>query len=299
MKKEYVLAALSIFFWSTVATVSKLLLGEINNFQLLWANSFFAAAALAVYNIVTGRIKELKGYKLKDYIKIVLISFPGLFLYYAFYYGGTAMMPASQAFIVNYMWPMMSVIFACIILGERLTFRKAIAILISFSGVIIVTGADLKSLDVKIIAGAVLCILGAVSYGLFTALNQKESYTKSLSNMIGFASTFVLTGVINAVRGDLFIPSAVQLAGFAWNGIFAMAIATTAWILALKSGKTAKISNLAYITPFISLVWTSLILKEQISWYSVIGLLFIVGGILIQLNDKKVMEETSYERKKL
>ncbi len=284
MKKEYILAGISIFCWSTIATTAKLLLGDINNFQLVWANVFFAVIALLVYNIFTGKIKELKAYKLKDYIKIILVGFPGLFLYYVFYYAGTALMPASQAFIVNYLWPVMSVLFACILLGEKLTLRKGIALLVSFLGVVIVTGADIKG---NILGGTVCCILGAVSYGLFTILNQKVHYEKSVSNMISYAVSFLLTTVINAAMGNLFIPSGVQLAGFAWNGIFAMALANTGWILALESGKTAKISNLAYITPFISLIWTSLILKEQISWYSVIGLLFIVGGILIQLKDKK------------
>ena len=79
----------------------------------------------------------------------------------------------------------------------------------------------------------------------------------------------------------------VEILGFAWNGIFTMALAGTAWMLALESGKTAKISNLAYITPFLSLVWTRLILKEPISLLSLGGLGLIVLGILIQLKDRK------------
>ena len=57
--------------------------------------------------------------------------------------------------------------------------------------------------------------------------------------------------------------------------------------MALESGNTAKISNLAYITPFLSFIWTGLILKEPIHWNSIVGLLLIVCGILIQLKKKK------------
>ena len=53
--------------------------------------------------------------------------------------------------------------------------------------------------------------------------------------------------------------------------------------MAIESGDTAKISNLAYITPVLSMVWTSLILKETITIQSVIGLAVILLGILIQL----------------
>ena len=66
-----------------------------------------------------------------------------------------------------------------------------------------------------------------------------------------------------------------------------MAIGNTAWALALEKGNTAKVSNLAYITPCLSLICTALILKEQISILSVAGLCVIVLGILIQLKEKK------------
>jgi len=75
--------------------------------------------------------------------------------------------------------------------------------------------------------------------------------------------------------------------GLGWNGIFVLAVATTTWAMALDRGKTTVISNLAYITPFLSLVWTALFLHEQISLWSVAGLVIIILGILIQLKDKK------------
>ena len=65
------------------------------------------------------------------------------------------------------------------------------------------------------------------------------------------------------------------------------AIGFTSWVMALEKGDTAKISNLAYITPFLSLIWIALILKEKISIFSIIGLIVIVLGIIIQLKDKR------------
>ena len=287
MKKAYFLAGTAILFWSTVATVAKLLMKDMNNFQLLWMTSIFAAVFLLLVNVFTGNIKRLREYKPKDFLISALIGLPGTFFYYVFYYGGCSMMPASQSFIINYLWPIMSVVFACIILHEKMTVKKAVAIVMSFAGVIIVTGSGLMSFNKNMLLGALLCICGAVSYGLFTALNQKFYYEKRISMMINYFVTFILTTVINSATGNLFLPTPAQVGGFAWNGIFTVAIANTAWAVALESGKTAKISNLAYITPFLSLVWTSLILKEELSPWSVIGLTVIVGGILIQLTDKK------------
>lgn len=287
MKQAYTLAGISIFLWSTVATIAKLLLGSLNSFQVMWASMPFAALFLLMVNIFTGNIHHLKKYRLKDYLISIMCGLPGTFLYYVFYYSATAIMPASQAFIINYLWPVMSVVFACVLLKEKLTVRKSIAILMSFIGVVIVTGSDLKNLDVTTIIGAVLCILGAVSYGLFTALTQKFRYDKTVTLMLSYTVTFVLTSIVNGVRGDLFIPNIVQLLGFAWNGMFAMAVGSTCWVVALASGRTAKISNLAYITPFLSIAWTAIFLKEPVTLSAFTGLSVIVLGILIQLKDKK------------
>lgn len=295
MKKNYIpyiYAGVTIFMWSTIAVVSKLLLGLFNNFQVLWVSSFFGSVMLLVLNTAAGIIKQLKHFKLKDYLTVLMAGLPGTFLYYVFYYAGTAILPsASQAFIINYLWPIMSVVFACVINKEKMTLRKAIAISVSFLGIAIVTSKDLfqpSGGDISVILiGALMCVLGAVSYGLFTALTNRFNYEKSLIIMVSFIATFLITTVINAVNGDLFIPQGIEILGFVWNGIFVMGLASTGWALALQLGDTVKISNLAYITPFLSLVWVSLVLKEELSILSVIGLIVIVGGIFIQLKEKK------------
>ncbi len=291
MKKYYIYAAVSILGWSTVATVVKLLLGSLDSFQVLQVSALFAALFLLVVNIATGNIKKLKKYKARDYVTSVLIGLPGAFLYYVFYYTGTSFMPASQAFIVNYLWPIMSVVFACIILKEKMTAVKIIALLCSFAGVVVVVAKDLIGFEWTTLIGAGFCALGAVSYGFFTALNQKSSYDKRNSLMIAFFSTFVLTSIINLATGNLPSLTGGQILGIAWNGIVTIGIANTSWQLALESKDTAKISNLAYITPVLSLVWTWLILKEQISVFSLVGLAIIMLGILIQIKFGKKSEK--------
>lgn len=285
MKKIYLLAGISIFFWSTIAVTTKLLLQGYNSFQVLCISALFAFLFLLASNIATGKIKKLRQYCIKDYFISVLIGLPGTFFYYVFYYRGTDMMPASQAFIINYLWPIMSVIFACILLKEKMTVRKFLAIVISFLGLCIVTQGNSANVEEGILSGSIFCVLGAVSYGLFTALNQKICYDKWLSMMINYFVTFILSCVINIINNNLFIPTIAETAGFAWNGVFTMAIAGTAWLIALESGNTAKISNFAYLTPFISLIWTSLILNEEISINFFIGLVVIVSGLFVQSKD--------------
>ena len=98
MKKSYIFAAISIFFWSTAGVLSKLLLKNYNSFQVLWLSALFGGIFLLGVNIFTCNIQKLKQYKFKDYAISALIGFPGTFLYYVFYYSGNAIMPEIKLF---------------------------------------------------------------------------------------------------------------------------------------------------------------------------------------------------------
>lgn len=287
MKKSYLYAATSILLWSTTAAISKLLLNKMDSFQVLMYSSLFAFLTLLIILIATKKIKLIINYRLSDYLKTLLIGLPGTFFYYVFYYLGTERMEASQAFIVNYLWPIMSVVFAVIILHEPMTARKGLAIAISFLGILTVTGKEILNFNKETLLGAALCALGAVAYGLYTALNKKWQYDDLLTVMISSLASFVITLIINLFGGEIVIPNALETLGFIWNGSFIIGIATVTWGLATRAGNTAKVSNLAYLTPFLSLIFTYFILDEQIKPLSIIGLLIIILGIFIQLKDKK------------
>ena len=285
MKKQYFYASISILLWSTTATVTKLLLVNLNSMQILLISSFFAFIFLLIVNAIKGNLKEIKKIKLKDCLHIFCIGLLGTFLYNLFLYLGINNMHASQAFIINYLWPIMTVIFACILLKEKMTSRKMIAIVLSFIGVIIVTSNGNLSIESSSLIGALFCILAAISYGLFSVLNKLKNYNKYLSIMLYYFSSFLVSLIYTLISKEWYIPRTNQLFGLLWIGLFTDAIAFTSWVLALEKGDTAKISNLAYVTPFLSLIWTGIILKEQIRIYSVIGLLIIILGIFTQLKE--------------
>lgn len=288
MKKEYLYAGVSIFFWSTTATVTKLLLGSLNSMQIMMVSSLFATLFLLIVNIANGNIKKLKSLSTTDLLWIFGLGMLGIFVYHLCLYIGIDMMDASQAFIINYLWPIMTVVFACIILKERLTWRKGIAIFLSFVGVVVVTAnGNLLTIGHKILVGCVYCVIAAVAYGLFSVLDKKKHYDKSLAMMLYYFFTFAVALVYIALTGDWFSMSLAETGGMLWSGIFTTATAYTFWAMALDKGDTAKISNLAYITPFLSLVWTTLVLKEDFNPWSFAGLIIIVAGIFVQMKDKK------------
>ena len=287
MKKSYFYAAGAIGMWSTMPTISKLLLGEMDGYKVLYISTLFAAIAMFVINLCSKKWQIMKSYRFIDYLKMAAIGLPGVFLYYAFYYAGAARMYASQAFIVNYLWPIMSIVFACMILKEKMTVRKVIALVLSFLGVFTVAGKDLIYFNADTVLGMVFCFGAAVCYGLYTAVNKKSNYDKQVSMTVAMVAACLPSMVIVLLRGGNLWIAPSQIPGMVWNGVVTMALANLFWALALSKGNTAKISNLAYITPFLSMVWTFFILKEEIKPVFLLGLSMIVVGIFIQLKDGK------------
>lgn len=269
--------------WGTMAAVTKLLLSDIPSMQTLFVSSFFAFVFLLIVNFKNGLIKKLKMYSAKDYFIMAALGFLGLFMYSALYYYGLANLTSQEACILNYLWPMMLVICSCIILKEKFTFIKGIAMICSFIGIVILSTGNPNIKNGNAVAGIISCIVAAVCYGLFSVLNKKVDYNQNISMMIIWLAVTVFSAPIGLLTEEWKPIEGTQWFGMIWLGVVIDAVAYLLWALALKGVEnTAKIANLAYLTPFLSLIISTFILKEQISIRAVIALLFIVGGILLQ-----------------
>ena len=287
MKKSYFYALVSVFFWSTTTTVSKLLLHSISTMQVLAVSSVFATLFLLMVNVFKGNFKQLKSYQPRDYLVLAGVGFLGMFLYRMLLFFGVARMLASQAMIVNYLWPIMAVLASCVILREKLTVRKAIAVVMSFLGVVIVTtGGSAAGLSGSDLTGTVLVAVAAVFYGMFVAINKRLQYDSFVSMMFYNAVAAICAILGTLFSGETLLLTLSQNLGLVWVGVCNTAIGFVAWDLAMKTGDTAKVANLAYITPFLSLVVAYFLLGDPITIWSVGGLTVIVAGILLQLKDK-------------
>lgn len=288
MKKQYLYAFGAIGFWSTTATVSKLLLHSYTTMQVLALSSAIAAVFLLIVNGIKGNLKKLNSYRFRDFLITSGVGLLGTFGYEMMLYMGIDRMFASQALIINYLWPMMAVVASCILLKEKMTIRKVIAVAMSFAGVIIVTSnGSLRSFAGSSLEGALCCILAAVFYGTFVAFNKRLSYDPQVSMMIYYAQSAVIALICVLVSRQMPVVNGMQLLGFVWIGVFCNAIAYVSWALAMKHGETAKVANLAYITPFLAMVVAHFVLGDPITIWSVGGLLVIVAGIFLQLKDAK------------
>lgn len=284
---SYIYVALAVLLWGTSAAVGKLLLNTLDNLQVLLFVSLISSLTLFMIVVFQKKFHYIKKYQLRDYWRFAYMGFVGVFLYNAFFFAGLMLAPAQEALIVNYTWPLWVVIFAVIVLKEHFDFKKLVAILLGFIGVyIVVTKGDVFAFSVESVVGNIFALAGAVSYGIFSVQGKKHNYERFTSMMFYYIFTLVFITITVLFLSEIPIISVYELAGLAWLGMFTSGLGFVFWFLALKHGDTAKMSNIIFLTPFLSLVYIYFLVGEQILFSSVIGLIMIVAGIIIQTNKK-------------
>ena len=177
----------------------------------------------------------------------------------------------------------MLVVFSIIILKEKLTASKVIAMLCSFIGIIILSSGGNTSVGGNRIGGIICCLLAAAAYGLFSVLNKKADLDQNITMTVIWLVVTICAGVLGIMTEKWVMIRGTQWLGILWLGIVIDAVAYLFWALALKgTDNTASIANLAYLTPFLSVIVSAVFLHEKIQVKAIVALIFIVGGILIQ-----------------
>ncbi len=108
---------------------------------------------------------------------------------------------------------------------------------------------------------------------------MKKYYIYAAVSILGWST---VATVVKLLLGSLDRFQVLQVSAL-FAALFLLAVNLATGNIKKLKAYTAKISNLAYITPALSLVWTWLILKEQIRVFSLVGLAVIMVGILIQI----------------
>ena len=229
------------------------------------------------------KTKALNTYGLKDYLKIGLLGFLGTYLYYVLLYAALAVTSASEGFILAYTWPMLVIILAFPILKERLTVKKIVSIFISFLGiVVIVTHGKIFAISFTSLKGDILALTAAGVFALFSVLGKKYQYDQVVSVFIYFITALVFITPTLLLFSSLRMPSFHVWLWLLLNGFLVNGISYIFWFKALEYGDTHVLSNALYLTPFLSLVYIAFFLGEKILFSSIVGLVIIVLGIILQ-----------------
>lgn len=295
MKKQsnaIALALLAVLFWSTAASAFKISLRYTDPSFLMLISVLVAVIVLLALNLRSGTIKETFSLSFRAYLHSALMGFLNPFLYYAVLFVAYDRLLAQEAVVLNYLWPVILVLLSIIILKQKIAYYQLAGILISFAGTIIIaTQGKLAGFHFTDPIGVALAAGSAFVWALYWILNMKDkrnSLPKLLLNFI-FGLLFIL---IYFIVGSGEVPTSLQAYyGGIYIGFFEMGLTFFIWLTALKlSSDTAKVSNLIFISPFLSLIWVHFSVGETILSSTFAGLIFILAGVGLQRIRRKAAE---------
>ena len=277
-----------VLLWATVASAFKLSLRYVEAPHMLLYATVVSTAVLLVVAVWQGKLGQALACSRRQYARSAAVGFLSPFLYYLVLFEAYDRLPAQEAQPLNYTWPVVVVILSAPLLKQPIGRVSLAAIGVSFVGVLVIgTRGDLLSFRFSDPIGTALAVGSAFIWAAFWLTNvrdDRDAVVKLLLNFV-FGLIFVSIAVL-ALAGPP--PLDVRgIAGSAYAGVFEMGVTFVLWMRALSlSRTTAQVSNLVYLSPFLSLVLINVFVGETILPSTVIGLLFIVGGIVIRRFDR-------------
>ncbi len=278
----YGLAA--VLLWSTVATAFKLSLRHLRPLPLLLFSSTVSTLALLALLAVRRQLGQLARFSGRDWLRSAVYGLINPFAYYAVLFAAYDRLPAQEAQPLNYTWAITLALLSVPLLGQRLRLRTLAALLVSYGGVVVIaTRGDLTGLRFADPLGVGLALGSTLLWALYWILNTRDTREPVAALAGNFLCGTVYILGATALSGGLALPPAAGLAGALWVGCFEMGLTFVLWGAALKlTDSAARVSNLIFLSPFLSLVLIHVVLGEAIRPSTGVGLVLIVGGLLIQ-----------------
>jgi drug/metabolite transporter (DMT)-like permease len=285
---------LAVIFWGTAASAFKIALSYVQPFILLFYSTFFSTIALFVILTLQGKLATLKKISARSWLTAALLGFINPFCYYLVLFKAYDLLPGQIAMSLNYGWPFALTLLSVPLLKQSLSRAQLLAIAISFIGAIIIaTKGQFISLGEASPLGVGLALGSTLLWAVFWLLNARDNLAPVFKLFLGFCFGLVYTVVFSPLFGGIELPPPVALIPLVYIGLFEMGITFVLWLTALQlSSSAARLGNLIYISPFLSLIFLHFIIGEEIHITTFIGLLMIVGSIIYQeLHKKKPIPE--------
>jgi len=268
------LAAASI--WGGMYVVSKVVLEVIPPFALLTTRLVLGIAALGAVIALRPKEKMTR----QQFWQIFLVGFVGYGISLAFQFVGTKLSTASNGSLVTSATPAFVLLFAPFLLGEKITTRRLVALVISTLGVVAVIDPRNAELSPALFWGNLSLLAAALTWALYSVLVRKVSQTGDLLTssaimLAGGIPTSLIFGALEIQTQGMGEITLGVVGGILFLGIISTAIAMFLWNYAFAELPAAVASLTFFAQPVVGTILGAFFLGE------VITPLFLFGGFLI------------------
>ncbi|ANY68079.1 hypothetical protein BBD42_17545 [Paenibacillus sp. BIHB 4019] len=279
--------ALAASIWGGMYVVVKHVVDFVPPLELVWIRYVIAFFALLIIGVAT---KQSWRIEKRDLLLIFLIGLIGNTISIITQEAGTMLSTAQMGAIITSTTPAFMVLFARILLKEKITFKKASSIILASIGVGIIVGKS--EMDSSIQLGGVSLLIAALTWALMSVL---------IKRVPGQYSQMVITCYTTLVAIVLITPFTISrlpeldyqamMHPTVWGGLLYLGVISTAcafllWNRGLQMLNASSGGLFFFFQPIVGTFLGWLLLGEQIGLSFWIGTIFIFIGVLFVIRDE-------------
>ncbi|HDR8029734.1 MULTISPECIES: DMT family transporter [Bacillus cereus group] len=283
--------SLAASIWGGMYVVSKYVLDFIPPLTLVWLRFIIAFVVLyGILKIAEKKQKKKVTIRKKDWLLFAWIGFIGYFISITCQFIGTKLSDAHTGSLVTSATPAFMVIFAALILKEKLTARRLLSTIIATIGVIIVIGWDIKIGYYFI--GTIILVGAAITWALLSIYVKTASARFSSLVITTYAIFFSLFFITPFMIWELQTSSIGTVNTYVILGVLYLGIVSTAgafflWNKGLELMDASIGSLFFFFQPIVGSLLGWLLLNETLNSNFFIGGILIICSVLITTFEKK------------
>lgn len=284
LNKAVFLALLCVVSWSFIPVISKVATADITPLQLLFLSNALSALMIGCVLIMWRKQISSITLQLKSNLwATALPAFLGCFFYYLCLYYGYSKANGIAVLVVQYLWPVLIVLLAPLVLHEKLTNKVIVAASMGFIGTVIVaTKGDFSTFDRQSLPILGIVFTGALAFALFSLLSKKiQCYTLVATFLFFIWATLFSLLALLATTGVQLPTSNIAWLGLIVNGTVVNGLSYFWWLRALQLEQASRIAPLVFLTPILAGLWLVLLLGEAFFISYIVGLcMCVAAGVL-------------------
>jgi drug/metabolite transporter (DMT)-like permease len=271
----------AILMWSLLSVMT-VATGTIPAFQLA-AMTFAIGAATCAFRWI-GRTDAVKALRQPPVAWIVGVG--GLFGYHALYFLALRFAPPAEAGLLNYLWPLLIVLFSSLLPGERLAAHHIIGAVLGLAGTVLLFAGNTGSFTPGQIPGLIAAFIAAFVWATYSVLSRRLKSVPT-DAVAGFcAVTALLAALVHSIVETTVWPETpLQWAAISALGVGPVGAAFYAWDIGMKRGDIRVLGAASYATPLLSTSFLILAGFAKASANLALAAVLIAGGGLIAAKD--------------
>lgn len=281
--KGTIFALLAVAMFATLGTGFKVAVTSLNSYSVVVWMGIFATLALLGYLAWERRLHDIAAEFRQRPFFFPLAGAIGLGVQQILCLRTYELIPASQAVILHYTYPLMMLVLSWFLFRERSGWGAVGCVILGFGGVCLLVAAGGGLGDVRLSMGVPVALATALSFALFCVLIKHATFSVTagmfLFNLFGL---LFLLGLLPLYPMQWRLET-TQMVLLAYLGVFPTALAFILWNRALRMIPTGRSSNCALMVPILSLVCIALVLHESISVLQGLGMAIVLASVFLNV----------------